>query len=101
MPKPPTTSGNQTISMSGVLGPVVLGRTGTLLEDFELYGSLHKRASQHYIHQRDDRATYLSSSTRIKAAPGAARLVIGPFLKTNHCSIAKTARMGELRKSRE
>jgi hypothetical protein len=30
--------------MSGVLGPVLLDRTGTSLEDFELYGSLHKRA---------------------------------------------------------
>lgn len=29
--------------MSGVLGPVLLDRTGTLLEDFELYGSLHER----------------------------------------------------------
>ena len=28
--------------MSGVLGPALLDLTGTLLEDFELYDSLHK-----------------------------------------------------------
>jgi hypothetical protein len=43
MPKPALTTGNQRISMSGVLGPVLLDRTGTSFEDFELYGSLHKR----------------------------------------------------------
>lgn len=49
------TSGNQRISMSGVFGPALLARTGTSLEDFELYGSLYERAPSYYIHQRDDR----------------------------------------------
>jgi hypothetical protein len=56
MRKPPMTTGNQRISMSGVLGPAVLDRAGTSLEDFELYGSLYRRAPQYYdIRLRDDR----------------------------------------------
>ncbi len=43
MPKPAFITGNQITSMSGVLGPALLDRTGTSLEDFELYGSLHER----------------------------------------------------------
>ena len=34
------TNGNHTISRSGVFFPALLARTGTSLEDFELYGSL-------------------------------------------------------------
>lgn len=39
------TKGNQAISRSGVLGPALFVRTGTPLEDFELYGSLQKQGS--------------------------------------------------------
>lgn len=83
MPKPPMTNGNQTISRSGVLGPALLVRTGTALEDFELYGSLQTRAlNTRFAKGLTD--TYVSSSTRIKAAPGAASSVIGPLPNTNH-----------------
>lgn len=47
------TSGNQMISRSGVFFPALLTRTGTSVEDFELYGSLHKGCfSQHKFHSR-------------------------------------------------
>lgn len=42
------TNGNHIISRSGVIFPVLLTRTGTSLEDFELYGSLRRKA-QHYF----------------------------------------------------
>lgn len=41
IPKPAMTSGKIRISRSGVFGPVLLLRTGTSVEDFEPYGSLH------------------------------------------------------------
>jgi hypothetical protein len=59
----------------------------------------YKIVSFNIIHIRALISTHFSSSTRMKAAPGAARHVIGPFLKTSHCNIARTARMGELSKS--
>ena len=76
--KPAMTSGKRTISRSGVFGPALLLRTGTSVEDFEPYGSLHILTAQHNVYSRAELDTHLLSSTRIKAAAGEARAVIGP-----------------------
>ena len=50
------TNGNHTISRSGVFFPALLTRTGTSLEDFELYGSLRRKAQHCFrVHPRTEK----------------------------------------------